>query len=148
MVENWLIQFGTDEIRLNVLRGLLAEVTNASKTPTPYTSDVQLLKLLKKRSEASKAAALEFESAEREDLKNKELAQVAVLEEYASASSVKSLSEDEMAFAIQSVIEKRRNEGQPLNLGSVMKDLMQPGGAFNGTAVDGKEVSNLIKNLI
>ena len=87
-----IIYIDINTARLNVIRGLLAEVTNASKTSSPYTSDVHLMKLLRKRTEASKAAAHEFESAKRDDLRDKELAQVAVLEEYAAASSVKEQS--------------------------------------------------------
>lgn len=71
-------------ISLSVLRGILADVTNASKTPAPIKTDRQMIKLLQKRVKASKDAASQFAAAGRQDLTGKEESQVAVLEEYAS----------------------------------------------------------------
>ena len=63
-----------DTNRLNVLRGLLAEVTNAAKTAQPLDSDMKLLGLLRKRTSAANQAAKEFSDAGRQDLTEKERA--------------------------------------------------------------------------
>src|SRR3954471_6261859 len=49
-----------DTARLSVLRSLLADITNASKTSSPITNDVALLALLRKRISASQTATDEF----------------------------------------------------------------------------------------
>ena len=42
-----------DTPRLNVLRALLADVTNSAKTSNPIKTDMQLLSLLRKRAAAA-----------------------------------------------------------------------------------------------
>lgn len=132
--------------RLNVLRAVLAETTNAAKTSNPLRTDVQMLALLRKKAASSRAAAQEFGSANREDLQSKEMAQVAVLEEY--ASGVETVGEEEVTEAIQSVLGKMRTEGKSVNIGSVLKELLGPEGALQGKPVEGKEVARLAKGLI
>jgi uncharacterized protein YqeY len=134
------------QFRLNVLRAVLAEATNASKTNTPFKTDVQILAMLKKRAAAGKAAAQEFESAKRSDLREKEEAQIAVLEEYASV--VETVGEQEMSATIQTVLGQMRTNGQSVNLGSVLKALLGPGGAFEGKPVEKAEVAKLVKGML
>jgi uncharacterized protein len=136
----------TNGIRLNVLRGIFAEVTNASKTNSPYDTDVKLYGLLTQKATSSKAAAQEFEEAKREDLRDKELSQVSILEEY--ASSVEIVSEDALKAAIQKVIGERRTKDQPVNIGTVMKDLLGPGGELEGQPVPQAMAAKLIKGMI
>ena len=133
-------------LRLNVIRGVLAEITNVSKTSTPFKTDIQLLSLLKKRATASKAAAQEFAMARRTDLKNKEEAQVAVLEEYASI--VETVALDEVMQAITKVLEKMRTDGVAVNTGSVLKATIGVGGALDGKAVEKAEVARIVKEML
>ncbi|MCJ1295887.1 hypothetical protein MMC34_007452 [Xylographa carneopallida] len=135
-----------DTNRLNVIRGVLAEITNVSKTSTPFKTDIQLLSLLKKRATASKAAAQEFAMARRTDLKNKEEAQVAVLEEYASI--VETVALDEVMQAITKVLEKMRTDGVAVNTGSVLKATIGVGGALDGKAVEKAEVARIVKEML
>lgn len=71
-----------DTNRLDVLRGLLAAVTNESKTGAPVDSDAQVLTLLKKKVKATEGAIRVFDAAKRADLRTKEEAQLAILNEY------------------------------------------------------------------
>ncbi|MCJ1390311.1 hypothetical protein MMC18_003169 [Xylographa bjoerkii] len=135
-----------DTNRLNVLRGILAETINASKTSTPFKTDIQLLSLLKKHAAASKSAAQEFGVARRDDLKIKEEAQIAVLEEY--ASQVKIVGKDEVTEAIAKVIEEMRAEGVAINTGSVLKAVVGAGGALDGKPIEKAEVAGFVKGML
>ncbi|MCJ1370708.1 hypothetical protein MMC20_001921 [Loxospora ochrophaea] len=135
-----------DVNRLNVLRGLLAETTNAAKTSSPIKTDIQVLSLLKKRASASRMATQQFRSAKREDLVDNEMAQIAVLEEYTSDIYV--IGEEEITKAATDVIGKMRADGMNPNPGVVMKDLVKPGGELYGKPVEGAEVVRIIKGLL
>ncbi|TVY31656.1 Altered inheritance of mitochondria protein 41, mitochondrial, partial [Lachnellula cervina] len=77
-----------DANRLSVLRALLSQTLNASKTSSPINTDMQMLALLRKSSAQSRAASEEFKKNGREDLASKEEDQIKVLEEYAGDVSV------------------------------------------------------------
>ena len=96
--------------RLNVLRGLLAEVTNAAKTAQPLGTDLKLLGLLRERSSAAAQAAEEFSNAGRADLTEKEIAAIKVLEEY--TGNVETVSEDYINDVVQSTIDSIKAEAQ------------------------------------
>lgn len=132
--------------RLSALRGILAEITNAAKSPSPIKTDIQLLGLLRKRAAASKAAAEEFASANREDLREKELSQAAVLEDY--ASTIETVDEAEITAAIQKILGKLRTNGKPANAGAVMKELLGPNGTLAEKPVEKAEVARLVKRLM
>ena len=133
--------------RLNVLRALLAEYTNAAKTSSPIKTNIQLLALLRKRIAASRSAAVEFNAANRSDLKDKEEAQITVLEEY--AGGVETIGEDEITRVVGEVIGKMRTtEGQKVDTGSVLKSLLGPGGAFDGKPVERGEVARVVKGML
>ena len=95
---------------------------------------------------ASKAAAQEFESAKRGDLKDKELAQISVMEEY--ASSVETISEDEITVAIQDTIHRLKTNDQAVNIGSLLRALVGPGGALDGKPVENARVAMLAKEML
>ncbi|KAL9122759.1 MAG: hypothetical protein Q9187_000698 [Circinaria calcarea] len=135
-----------DTNRLNVLRALLAETTNASKTSNPIRTDIQLLSLLRKRAAASKSAAQEFSAANRADLRDSELSQVAVLEEY--ASGVETLGEEEIKEAVAKIIGEMRTKGHTANPGALLKALVGPGGEFNGKPVENAEVAKIVKGML
>ncbi|MCJ1478532.1 hypothetical protein MMC13_007212 [Lambiella insularis] len=135
-----------DTNRLEVLRGIIAETTNASKTATPFKTDIQILSLLRKRAAASKAAAQEFGAAKREDLRDKEEAQIAILEEY--ASGVETVGEDQIIEVAARVVGQMRTEGQTVNLGTVLKTLVGAGGELDGKPVEGAKVARIVKGML
>ncbi|MCJ1313886.1 hypothetical protein MMC25_007566 [Agyrium rufum] len=135
-----------DTNRLNVLRTLLAEITNASKTSNPIKTDLQLLSLLRKRAAASRSAAEEFSNANRGDLQEKELAQVSVLESY--AKGVDLIGEEEMKDAASSSIERLKADGAQITLGPVLRSLIGPGGVLENKHVDKAQLSAIVKGLL
>lgn len=113
-----------DTPRLNVIRALLAEVTNAAKTSKPVETDLHVLSLLNKKIAAAKVAGTSFKEAGREDLFEKENAQATIMEEY--ASKVDTVSEAEM----QQAVEQALSSGDASNVGAVMKLLTSADGAL------------------
>ena len=133
----------SDGCRLDVLRGLISDVTNAAKTSKPVTTDIQMLNIIRKRVKGSEAAVEEFQNAKRDDLKTREVAQIAVLEAYIGESV--SIGEDDITRAIQDVVGRLRSEEKTVNQGSVMKSLVGPGGILEDQAVDRQAVARLVK---
>ncbi|KAI4734751.1 GatB/YqeY domain-containing protein [Aureobasidium sp. EXF-12298] len=137
-----------DTNRLNVLRGLLAEVTNAAKTAQPLDSDMKLLGLLRKRTNAATQAAKEFSDAGRQDLTEKENAAIKVLEEY--AGNVETVGEDYIKEVVQSTIDsiKAEAQGAKVVMGDVLKKLLAPGGVFEGKAVEKSQVAKAVRQFL
>jgi uncharacterized protein YqeY len=137
-----------DTNRLNVLRGILSEVTNAAKTSNPVQTDMQLLSLLRRRTAAAKAAQEEFRAAGRDDLVDKEQQQVEVLDEY--AGSVETLGAEDISNAVQTVVDqaKAAAENVELKMGDVLKKLLGPGGSLEGKPADRAEVAKVVKRIL
>jgi uncharacterized protein YqeY len=135
-----------DTPRLNVLRSLLAEVTNAAKSPNPVKTDMQLLSMLKKRQAAAKAASIEFKAAGREDLVEKEQGQVDILDEY--AGEVQTMAIEDVKAAIENTIEELKAKTPDLKAGPVMKAVFAPGGSLDGKNVEKSTVPGIVKELL
>ena len=135
-----------DTARLNVLRSLLAEVTNAAKSPNPVKTDMQLLSMLRKRQVAAKAASAEFKAAGREDLVEKEQGQVDILDEY--AGGVQTMAIEDVKAAIKSTIDELKAKTPDLKAGSVMKAIFAPGGSLDGKNVEKSTVPGIVKELL
>lgn len=135
-----------DTARLNVLRSLLAEVTNAAKSPNPVKTDMQLLSMLRKRQAAAKAASIEFKAAGRDDLVEKEQAQVDVLDEY--SGDVELMATEDVKAAIQSTIDELKAKTPDLKAGPVMKAIFAPGGSLDGKNVEKSTVPGIVKELL
>ena len=129
---------------MNVLRGLLADTTNASKTSSPIKTDLNLLALLRKRVVASKAAAQEFASANRDDLKEKEESQVAVLEEY--ASKIDAVGEEEVREAVEQTVDELKKEGTQLKFGAIMARVTAKGGPLANRPVEKSLLARVLKS--
>lgn len=132
--------------RLDVLRGLISEVTNAAKTSRPVTTDAHMLSLIRKRVKTSESAVAEFQRAKREDLKDREVAQIVVLENYIKDSG--SLKEEDITNAVQDALGKLRTEEKPVNRGSVMKALVGPGGSLEDQLVNSRDVAKLVDGML
>ena len=132
--------------RLDVLRGLVSDATNSAKAAKPVTTDSQMISIIQKRIKCSEAAVEEFSAAKRNDLEDREAAQIAVMEEYINANQF--LTEDEMTKAIQDVIDHLRAEAKNPNRGNIMKALVGPEGCLEGQLVDKKDVARLVQDML
>lgn len=134
-----------DTNRLNVLRGLLAQTLNASKTSNPINTDMQMLTLIKKTSAQSRTASGEFKAAGRNDLADKEDTQIRILEEYAAGVEV--VGTEEISKVIEDVVSAMQNTGQKLALGDVLKRVFSPELLGNKPA-DRAEVARVVKQIL
>ena len=132
--------------RLDVLRGLIAETTNAAKTSTPVSTDSQMLRIIQKKIKSSREVIVQFEEAKRNDLKEKEHAQIQVLEDYIKSSGV--MGEEDLITAVQQSIGTMRTEGQKTDKGSVLKHFLGPGGTLENQLVDKKEVARIVDGML
>lgn len=128
---------------MDVLRGLISDVTNSAKTSKPVTTDARMLNIIRKRVKSSEAAVEEFQSANRDDLIDREVAQIAVLEAYIGDSDT--MGEDDITRAIQDVIGRMRSEGRSVSQGSVMKSMVGPGGVLEDRPVEKQVVAKLVQ---
>lgn len=132
--------------RLDTLRSIISEYNNLAKTPKPIQSDIQLLSLIEKRVTEAKEAVQEFARANRPDLKEKQDAQIAVLDEY--ASQVETMRQEEIHAIVSQQISKMKEAGENnLNIGVVMRGLSRDGDPFKGKAHMGK-VAEVIKGVL
>lgn len=129
-----------DQARLSVLRSVLADITNLSKTSSPVKDDLALLSLLRKRIGSAKGAVEEFQKANRTDLVAKEQKQVDILEEY--ASGVKTVDIEQVRTAVKSAIETLKANGGKVVLPEILKCAMA---SLEGQPVQKSEVVRLVK---
>lgn len=134
-----------DSNRLSVLRALLSQTLNASKTSNPINTDMQMLALLRKSAAASRAASEEFKGAGRQDLADKEELQVKIMEEY--AGGVETLGEEQIRGAVAGVVAKMKAEGGKMQMGDVLKRVFAPE-ALGEKPVDKGEVAKIVKQIM
>ena len=137
----WLNGFRSS--RLNVLRGFLAAADSASKLePAAMKSERKVLALLSKQAKSSKAIAAELKLAKRSDLEGKEMAQLAVLEEYISL--IHTVPEDEVAQAVTKILSTLKANGNRLHYGNVMRELSGRNGVYADQPLDMDLVSKIV----
>lgn len=136
-----------DAPRLTVLRSVLSATLNASKTASPIRTDAQLVALLRKQARSSLDAAAEFRDAGRQDLVEKEEAQVRVLQEYADGSGIESVGEAELRSMVGHVRAELAAEGitGKAATGEAMKRLLATGGPLDGKDVERSELVRIVK---
>jgi uncharacterized protein YqeY len=135
-----------DTARLSVLRAVLADITNLSKTSTPVKDDLALLVLFKKRMSTVRQSIQEFYEADRKDLVAKEEEQLKVLEDY--AGNIKVLSQHEVRSIVESQVDELQASGKVASLSDVMKKCVGPGGAFEGKMVEKSIVASTVKEVL
>lgn len=136
-----------DTARLSVLRSVISTTLNASKSATPISTNVQLVALLRKQIRSSQEAAAEFSDAGRQDLVEKEEAQIRVLQEYADGSGIVAVGEAELRSIVETVKAELAAEGitGKAATGEAMKRLLATGGPLDGKDVEKTEVVRIVK---
>ncbi|KAG0649530.1 Altered inheritance [Hyphodiscus hymeniophilus] len=134
-----------DSNRLNVLRSVLSQTLNASKTSNPVNTDMQMLALLRKSANASRQASEEFKNAGRIDLAEKEESQVKIMEEY--AGGVEILEEEEIRRTVKEAVEKMKAEGGKMQMGEVLKKIFSPE-VFGDKPVEKGDVAKIVKEIL
>ena len=131
-----------DEVRLMVLRGLVAAATNelvaTSRKPDELLSDDQMLAVIKRGVKQRKDSIEQFEKGGRQDLVEKEKAELVILEAFLP----KTMSQDE----IRPITGKKKAEMNITDkkeagklMGAVMKEL--------GGRAEGSDVKAVVDSL-
>jgi uncharacterized protein YqeY len=105
-----------------------------------------LLSLIRKRLAAAKDAAQQFQGANRPDLKEKEDAQIVVLEEY--AGHIQTMSAEEIQSAVSQAVSQLQGDGKKADIGSVLKALFAPGGVLDGKPAERAKVARIAKETV
>jgi uncharacterized protein YqeY len=134
-----------DSNRLSVLRALLNQTVNASKTSNPINTDMQMLALLRKSTTAAKAASAEFRGAGRRDLADKEDLQVKIMEEY--AGDVQLMGEEEIRSTVRGVVDGMRSGSAKMQMGDIMKKIFTPE-LLGGKPVEKGDVVKILKEML
>lgn len=131
-----------DSTRLGVLRLLKTAIKNqlvAECRPHDKLADAEILDVIIKQAKQRQDSIDQYKAANRNDLAEKEAAELAILESYLPAK----LSNEELARAIEDAITRSGAAG-PRDMGKVMGIIL---GKFKGQ-VDGKEVSAAVRERL
>ena len=128
-----------DQRRRDVLRLTLAALHNAEIAADQELDEAGILDVIAKEDKRRRESIEEFGKAGRQDLVEKEEAELAILSAYLPQQA----SRDEIVEAARQAIQETGASG-PRDLGKVMPVLMQ---RFRGRA-DGREVNEIVRELL
>ena len=94
----------------------------------------------------SQNAAEQCRQANRNDLKEKEEAEIAVIQEY--VGQVHTISKEEIQKAAVDTIAVLQSEGKRVDQGNVLKTLFAAGGKLEGKPAEKAEVARVVKSLV
>ena len=128
-----------NRVRLGTLRMISSEFKRfeVDQRQTPVESD--LISILEKMLKQRKDSLDQFRKAERNDLADVELAEIAVIEEFLPAK----FSDSELTELIAKLIEKL-NLNSPSEMGAAMKELKSSG----DPRIDMGKASQIVKELL
>lgn len=128
-----------DNIALNAVRMLKSDIKNAEIAAIKELDDECIIKVVASSIKKRKDSAEIYIKNSRQDLADKELAEIKVLEKYLPAQ----LDDESIKTVINEVIASL-DDNMKKNFGAVMKNVM----AKVGSSAEGKRVSELIKGIL
>lgn len=128
-----------DKIRLEVLRMARASIKNAEIAQQKSLDDPDILGIIAKEGKQRRESIAEFKKANRQDLVDKEEAELAILLEYLPEQ----ISREEIVATARRVIEEVEARG-PGDKGKVMQKLMPQ---LKGKA-EGREINEVVTELL
>jgi uncharacterized protein YqeY len=128
-----------DGARVSVLRLLLASIKNREIEKKEALTDDEVLAEIASAAKRRKESLEAFREGERQDLVEKEEAELVILEEYLPEQ----ISEEEVRRTVQDVVAEVGAQS-PSDLGKVMKELMP---RLKGKA-DGKMVNQIVREIL
>jgi uncharacterized protein YqeY len=128
-----------DGTRVSVLRFLMASIQGKEKDKKEALEEEEVLAEIQSSAKRRKESLEAFSEGGRQDLVDKEAAELVILEEYLPEQ----LSEDEIRSAVQETVAEVGAESMA-DLGKVMKELMPK---LQGRA-DGKLASQIVREVL
>ena len=128
-----------DNVALNAVRMLKSDVKNAEIAAIKELDDEGVIKVVASSIKKRKDSAEIYIKNGRQDLADKELAEIKVLEKYLPAQL-----DDEAIKAVINEVIACLDDNMKKNFGAVMKNVM----AKVGSSAEGKRVSELIKGML
>ena len=128
-----------DNIALNAVRMLKSDIKNAEIAAIKELDDKGIIKVVASSIKKRKDSAEIYIKNSRQDLADKELAEIKVLEKYLPAQL-----DDEAIKAVINEVIASLDDNMKKNFGAVMKSVM----AKVGSSAEGKRVSELIKGIL
>ena len=130
-----------DKVRLEALRNIKKYFIEAKTAPgaNDTLEDAAALKILQKRAKQGEESADTYAKANRQELADAELAQVAVIKEYLP----KPLTEEEITAQVKAIIAQTGAQGMK-DMGKVMGQATKQ---MAGKA-DGKVISTIVRQLL
>ena len=128
-----------DKEKLSVLRGLKAAIKNKQIALRQELSDDQIMGVISSEIKKGKEAIEKFQQGSRQDLLEKEEAEIRILSAYLPPQ----LAVEEIKKVITQVIEEQSATG-PKDLGRVMKSAM----AQLAGKADGREINKIARELL
>ncbi len=126
-----------DQLRIDAIRMIKAAVQSKELDLNRNLDEVELSRVMTTLIKQRKEAAEQFEKGNRQDLAQKELREVSIIEQYLP----KAMSEAEIVQVIETVI-RETGATSPKDVGPVMKAVM---GRLAAQPVDGKRVNELVR---
>jgi len=128
-----------DRTRVGTLRMLLSALKNAELDEREELTEEKELAVLSSYARRVKESIVEFEKGERDDLVQKEKAELEIVMRYLPEQ----LSDSDIEAEVRKVIEEVGADG-PKDIGRVMGEMMK---RFKGR-VDGKSVNRIVSGLL
>jgi uncharacterized protein YqeY len=129
-----------DQPRLSALRMVKAALMNGEVAKARALDEAEAQQVLASLIKQRRDSIAQFGAAGRQDLVDKETAEIAVLERYAPPAATPAELEAAVAAAI-----KETGATSPKDMGRVMKAVMS---ALAGKSADGKAINELVKKQL
>ena len=130
---------GKEEVKVSTLRLLVSEIRNKQIEKQEEPNDEEIIALIRRAVKQRQEAIESYQKGERNDLAEKEKAEMAILSNYLSQE----LSASEVEKVVKEVISEVGASG-PQDFGKVMNGVMN---RLKGK-VDGTKVAQAVKKLI
>jgi uncharacterized protein YqeY len=126
-----------DQLRMDVIRMIKAAILNKEVELRKDLDDAEMSKIMATLIKQRRESVEQFEKAQRMELAEKERKEITIIETYLP----KALSPEELEHIVASVLAETGARSLK-DMGAVMKAVMV---RLAGQAVDGKQVSDLVK---
>lgn len=101
--------------------------------------------MLKKRKNSSEAAQKEARDVKREDIAEKQQAEIDIIDEY--AGSVQMMAEEDIKSAITGVVDQMKSVADT-KAGQILKEIFKTGGVLDGKPVERSQVAKIVNDLL